>query len=105
MTRMPGTAISFVAASSHAEPYPPAVLESLMPAIAPKDRPGFKVCGKRTRICITCGEHRKIHGPDRQITGHPFAPKPCEQPAMENGCCKMHGGKSLEGIAHPNYQG
>lgn len=31
--------------------------------------------------------------------------KPCEATAMPNGRCRRHGGKSLSGIAHPNYQG
>jgi len=26
-------------------------------------------------------------------------------PAMANGKCRMHGGKSLSGVAHPNYKG
>lgn len=29
----------------------------------------------------------------------------CKQPAMTNGKCRLHGGKSLSGVAHPNYQG
>jgi hypothetical protein len=29
----------------------------------------------------------------------------CKQPAMPNGKCRLHGGKSLSGVAHPNYQG
>lgn len=29
----------------------------------------------------------------------------CKQPAMANGRCRLHGGKSLKGIAHPNYEG
>lgn len=29
---------------------------------------------------------------------------PCQQPAMENGRCRMHGGRSLRGVAHPNYK-
>lgn len=65
----------------------------------------YRLCGKRTRICMTCGEHRRKHGPGQEIESHPFLPKPCEQPAMENGCCKMHGGHALRGIAHQNFQG
>lgn len=30
---------------------------------------------------------------------------PCTQWAMPNGRCKMHGGKSLQGPAHPHYKG
>lgn len=30
---------------------------------------------------------------------------PCPQPAMPNGRCRQHGGMSLNGVAHPNYQG
>src|SRR6187200_1573899 len=31
--------------------------------------------------------------------------KPCGQPAMgTNGLCRLHGGKSLQGIAAPNYK-
>jgi hypothetical protein len=29
----------------------------------------------------------------------------CKQPAMSNKRCRLHGGKSLKGIAAPNYQG
>ena len=29
----------------------------------------------------------------------------CKTAAMANGRCRMHGGTSLRGIAHPNYQG
>lgn len=29
---------------------------------------------------------------------------PCRGAPMENGRCKMHGGKSLRGIEHPNYK-
>ena len=29
----------------------------------------------------------------------------CKKAPMENGRCKLHGGMSLKGIAHPNYQG
>jgi len=28
----------------------------------------------------------------------------CCQPAMKNGRCRLHGGKSLSGKAHGNYQ-
>jgi len=28
----------------------------------------------------------------------------CLQPAMGNGRCRMHGGKSLAGVAHPNFR-
>lgn len=28
----------------------------------------------------------------------------CNAPAMANGRCRVHGGKSLSGIAHPNYK-
>jgi hypothetical protein len=30
---------------------------------------------------------------------------PCDQPAMSNGRCRLHGGKALKGIAHPNFKG
>ncbi len=30
---------------------------------------------------------------------------PCQRAPMENGRCNLHGGKSLKGIAHPNFQG
>lgn len=29
---------------------------------------------------------------------------PCQNAPMGNGRCRMHGGKSLSGIAHPNYK-
>lgn len=29
----------------------------------------------------------------------------CKNAGMENGRCRMHGGASLRGMAHPNYQG
>ena len=29
---------------------------------------------------------------------------PCKSPAMPNGRCRMHGGKSLRGIAHPQFK-
>jgi len=28
----------------------------------------------------------------------------CCGPAMHNGCCRMHGGKAIGGIAHPHYK-
>lgn len=28
----------------------------------------------------------------------------CKQPAMKNGRCRLHGGKSLSGIAHGRYK-
>jgi hypothetical protein len=28
----------------------------------------------------------------------------CAQPAMENGRCRIHGGKSLKGMGHPNFK-
>ena len=30
--------------------------------------------------------------------------KPCQSPAMKNGRCRMHGGKSLSGCDHGRYQ-
>jgi len=30
--------------------------------------------------------------------------KPCASKAMENGRCRMHGGKSLKGAEHPNFK-
>jgi len=30
--------------------------------------------------------------------------QPCRNPAMANGRCRMHGGSSLRGQAHPNYR-
>jgi hypothetical protein len=30
---------------------------------------------------------------------------PCKKAPMKNGRCALHGGKSLAGMAHPNYQG
>jgi hypothetical protein len=39
-----------------------------------------------------CGAHSRRTG------------KPCQQPAMPNGRCRLHGGKSLAGIAHPGYK-
>lgn len=30
--------------------------------------------------------------------------EPCKTWAMPNGRCRMHGGKSLSGVAHPNYR-
>jgi hypothetical protein len=39
-----------------------------------------------------CGAHARRTG------------KPCQQPAMANGRCRLHGGKALAGIAHPNYK-
>jgi hypothetical protein len=29
---------------------------------------------------------------------------PCKGLAMMNGRCRLHGGRSLRGIAHPNYK-
>src|SRR5437667_9187740 len=29
---------------------------------------------------------------------------PCANPAMENGRCRMHRGKAVKGIAHPNFK-
>lgn len=31
--------------------------------------------------------------------------KPCQGLAMSNGKCRVHGGKALRGIAHPNWRG
>lgn len=31
--------------------------------------------------------------------------KPCQGIAMSNGCCRVHGGKALRGMANPNWQG
>lgn len=28
----------------------------------------------------------------------------CQQPAMRNGRCRLHGGKSLSGIVHPSFR-
>lgn len=30
--------------------------------------------------------------------------QPCKAPAMENGKCRIHGGKSLKSVDHPNYK-
>jgi hypothetical protein len=41
---------------------------------------------------------RKYCGARTRIGGH------CRQPAMKNGRCRLHGGKSLSGKAHGRYR-
>ena len=48
------------------------------------------------RLKKKCGAKTRQTNPDG-------SPKLCERWAMQNGRCPNHGGKSLRGVAHPNY--
>jgi len=54
----------------------------------------LKVCRQCLETHTACRAHRKLKN----------GGGPCHSPPMPNGTCQMHGGKSLKGIAHPNYQ-
>jgi hypothetical protein len=45
----------------------------------------------RLRTAQRCGAHTRSGGV-------------CQQPAMKNGRCRLHGGKSLSGKAHGRYK-
>src|SRR5438128_2068606 len=64
---------------------PEAVLEQSSPALVEpnpvRPPPPYKTCGAKKRN----GE-------------------PCQGPAMRNGRCRLHGGKSLGGIASPHFR-
>lgn len=82
--------------------------------VAPADRAAgaapARKCGRSTRRCLTCTHHRRAHtnGADRCVEPKckcvRFVAKPCAQPALENGACRLHGGLSLAGAAHPNFR-
>lgn len=40
----------------------------------------------------------------RKCSAHKKDGSPCPQPAMDNGKCRMHGGKALKGVAVHNYK-
>jgi hypothetical protein len=76
-------------------------------------------CGAQTRRC-QCGHHQRVwheRGPDGVARGacthegcscQSFKGEPCPHSGnllYPNGRCRFHGGLSLGGVAHPNYQG
>lgn len=66
-------------------------------------------CGAATRKCVSCGHHRKEHdkktGKSSDARCRGFEARPCTNAPLKNrDRCKMHGGKSLVGPAHPNFQ-
>jgi hypothetical protein len=87
-----------------------------------KDETGAWVCGAETRVCRHCGCHQREHDvcpPEGTRRG------PCLRPSCaggrcpsfegrphmsrivnpDNGRCKVHGGRSLAGIAAPAFRG
>ena len=62
-------------------------------------------CGRNKKNC-PCGYRYTADdqkGPDA-VCPECGKPRPCENDAMSNGACHLHGGKSLRGIAHPNFK-
>lgn len=71
------------------------------PYVAPALK-GTTACGAKSRTCLTCGKHKREHG----TTACDFVPRPCPNPAMPNGRCQIHGGKSVApGIGHQLHKG
>jgi len=78
-----------------------------------KDRP---ICGAPTKAGTPCrrapvlgGDRCNLHGGKpasyRPICGAKTRKgTPCKNPPLENGRCRFHGGKSLGGVAHPNFK-
>lgn len=62
-------------------------------------------CGSNKKNC-PCGyrfNREDQKGPDAKCPAC-GAPRPCGRSARPNGRCDKHGGKSLNGIAHPNFK-
>ena len=61
-------------------------------------------CGKKTKRCRKCGH--KYPAAEYELDACPDCgeDRACKRPAMTNGACYLHGGKSLKGLAHPGYK-
>lgn len=62
-------------------------------------------CAANKKTC-QCGyrfNQADAKGPDAKCPAC-GAPRPCERSARPSGRCDKHGGKSLNGIAHPNFK-
>lgn len=76
----------------------------------PKKRQPLRTCGARTRHC-DCGHHQKEHAGrvgrcwTCGVSCEAFKAKTCiSTRVMRNGRCRMHGGKTPEGIASPAWK-
>ncbi len=66
--------------------------------------PGAAVV-KRDPMQVARPHASGLNGNPAACSGHTRSGDPCKMPAMGNGKCRMHGGKSLSGVAAPAYKG
>lgn len=60
---------------------------------------------KRDPMQVTRPHASGLNGNPVACSAHTRSGEPCRMPAMANGKCRMHGGKSLSGVAAPAYKG
>lgn len=67
-------------------------------------KPHGKPCGAKTRTCQGCGKHQRDHRDGS--AGHEFLAKPCDitRGLGAGGRCKLHGGKTPQGLASANLK-
>lgn len=66
-------------------------------------RCGQRVCGARTKLCETCGEHKRHHTEDNSCTF--VARRHLITALMKNGRCRVHGGATPTGSNSATWKG